>query len=74
MTDSGDIIQLDDLAKMMLHHLQEHLKEEPEPPNGDEPAYLTAERAQLHEAWSRELQAIRLMLGIRLTSLALGQL
>lgn len=74
MSDSGDIIQLDELALMMWTHLQAHLQDEPEPANGGEPLHLANERAQVHEEWTKELMAIRLMLGIRLIRLVEDQL
>ena len=72
MSDSGDIIQLDSMTKMMLQHLRDHAAEEPEVP--EEGRYEHEEMSALHYEWSRTQQAIRLLIGVQLVSLALEQL
>ena len=72
MSDSGDIIQLDNLSLMMIKHLRDHAAEEPEVP--EEGRYEHEEMSALHYEWSRTQQAIRLLIGVQLVSLALEQL
>ena len=72
MSDSGDIIQLNSSALMMLQHLRDHQSEEPQIP--EEGRYLTEEMAALHYEWSRTHHAIRMLLGIQLVNLATDQL
>ena len=74
MSDSGDIIQLDSMALMMLRHLKEHSAEEPPQPNGEEGRYEHEEMSSHHYEWARSHQAIRLLLGIQLVNLAEEQI
>ncbi len=72
MNDSGDIIQLDSMALMLLKHLRDHETEEPVVPQ--EGRYEHEEMAALHYEWARAHQAIRLLFGVQLVNLALDQL
>lgn len=72
MSDSGDIIQLNDLTLLMLKHLREHAAEEPQVP--EDGRYEHEEAASAHYEWSRTQQAIRLLLGVQLVNLAEEQL
>ena len=74
MSDSGDIIQLDSMALMMVKHLREHLTEEPPRPDEGCGRYEHEEMEALHYEWARSHQAIRLLLGIQLVNLAEDQL
>lgn len=67
-------IVLDKTADMMLRHLQEKFAEEPIGPDPDrEDAYMTQLRARRYDEWERQVSAARLMLSVRLVSLALEQ-
>lgn len=74
MSDSGDIIQLDSMALMMLNHLKEHCAEEPPRPQEDKSRYEHEEMSSAHYEWARTHQAIRLLLGVQLVNLAEDQL
>ena len=74
MSTSGDIIQLDRTALMMLEHLRSIQAQEPQEPNGNMPAFTAEEYGQLHHDWQRQHQAVRLMFMVRLLSLAEEQL
>ena len=72
MSDSGDIIQIDSFTIKMIQHLRDHAAEEPEVP--EEGRYEHEEMSAMHYEWSRTQQAIRLLIGVQLVSLALEQL
>lgn len=74
MSDSGDIIQLDSMTLMMLQHLKDHAAEEPPRSNENHGRYEQEEMNALHYEWARTHQAIRLLLGVQLVSLAESQL
>jgi hypothetical protein len=68
------VIELDNMALMMLKHLREHQGDEPPAPDYDGPRYQAEEMSARHYEWSRAHQAIRLLLGVQLVNLAEEQL
>lgn len=68
------VIELDDLQVMILRHMKEVMAAEPPLPHGGEPRHLAEEMAGVHYEWTRQRDAIRILLGVQLVNLALEQL
>lgn len=68
------LIELDDLSVRIFQHLKQIMSEEPPLPNGGEPRYLSEEMATAHYEWSRQRDAIRILLGVQLVNQGLEQL
>jgi hypothetical protein len=68
------VIELEDLQIMILRHMKEVMAAEPELPNDGYPRHLAEEMAATHYEWSRQRDAIRILLGVQLVNLALEQL
>lgn len=68
------VIELTDLQVMILKHMKEVMAAEPEFPTGNEPRHLAEEMAATHYEWSRQRDAIRILLGVQLVNLCLDQL
>ena len=68
------VIELEHLQILMLTHMKEVMAIEPPLPNGNEPRHLAEEMAATHYEWTRQRDAIRILLGVQLVNLALEQL
>ena len=68
------VIELDDLQVKILQHMKEVMAAEPPQPTGNEPRFLAEEMSTLHYEWSRQRDAIRILLGVQLVNRALEQL
>jgi hypothetical protein len=68
------MVELDDLAEMMLKRFKELEAEQPPLPTGGEPRHLAEEMATAHYEWSRQRDAMRILLGVQLVKLTLEQL
>ena len=69
-----DLVELDQMALMMLKQLRLHEVDEPPQPDETNSRYEAEEMTALHYEWSRAHQAIRLLLGVQLVNLAVEQM
>ena len=67
------LIELDQMALMMLKQLRLHEVDEPPQPDETNSRFEAEEMTALHYEWSRAHQAIRLLLGVQLVNLAVDQ-
>lgn len=65
------LIEVDQSTSMLLDLLEEKMGAEPTPPNDDH--HMGArytEVARFHEQWAREVEALRMLCGVRLVNQA----
>ena len=69
-----DVIVLDDLTEMMFQHMKRVMADEPPLPGEDHDRFEHEEMAAAHYEWSRQRDAVRILLGVQLVNLGLAQL